>query len=71
MGPYGNTVYGVSSLGIQNFNDLRMCSYENLNGLMASSRKIGNFDFSHLILKCFDQKHVQKRNLGYFLYICY
>ena len=62
LSKYGNTGYGVSSLGIQNFNDQRMCSYENFNGLMASSQKIENFDLWRLILKYFDQKHVQISN---------
>ena len=50
--------------GNTNLNDLRMGSYENLDGLMASSQKMGNFGFRRLILKYFDQKHVQKGNPG-------
>ena len=50
--------------GNTNLNDLRMCSYKNLNGLMASSQKMGNFGFRRLIWKYFDQKHVQISNPG-------
>ena len=64
LGQYGNTGYRVLSLGIQNLNDLRMGSYENLSGLMASSQGKGNFDFQNLVLKYFDQKHVQISNPG-------
>ena len=35
--------------GNTNLNDLRMGSYENLDGLMASSQKMGNFDFQNWI----------------------
>ena len=64
LGQYGNTGYRVSSLGMQNLNDQRMGPYENLGGLMASSQRKGNFDFQNLVLKYFDQKHVQISNPG-------